>query len=185
MANFILWILQILTALFLLISLYIHIFIAPLTNNILYDLLFILAAAYHGLNGLWGIIDESLRGKKWRVAKKFKTLITDFRYNKKIGHFIFILHRLTGIYLTLYLMQHIFTNSFISTYLSIDDFAALEFLRNDFIDYIALLSLAFHAASGIRVILIELMGLTWIQKRLAYISLILATGVALYLVTLK
>ncbi|MBI4686988.1 MAG: hypothetical protein HY756_04295 [Nitrospirae bacterium] len=185
MFSLILWILQIITALFLLIGLYIHIFITPLTNNVLYDLLFIMAAAYHGLNGLWSIIDESLRGKEWKAAEKFKTLITDFRYNKEAGHFIFILHRLTGIYLAFYLIQHIFTNAFISAYLSIDDFAVVEFLRKDLFDYLALLSLCFHAVNGIRVMFIELTGMTWLQRRLAYISLMLGTAFALYVVIMK
>ncbi len=180
MVGFILWILQNVTALFLSVGLYVHIFITPLSGNLLYDLIFAFAAVYHGFNGLWGIIEESLRGKGWKVAEKFKPFFIDFQYNRQVGHFLFIPHRLTGLFLLLYLVQHFFTNSLVSAYFSIDNLAIVKLLKNDFLDYLAVLSLCFHSVNGIRVILIEFTGLTWLQRRFAYASLALGTIFALY-----
>ncbi len=180
MIAFILWILQSITALFLSFGLYVHIFVSPLTGNLPYDLLFVAAALYHGFNGVWGIIDESFRGKGWKVAEKFKTLFIDFQYNQQAGHFLFILHRLTGLFLLLYLTQHLFTNSLVSAYLSIDNLAVVELLKNDFLNYLAVLSLCFHAVNGLRLVFIEFTGLTWFQRRFAYVSLVLGSVFALY-----
>ena len=180
MLPFILWISQSITALFLFFAVYVHIFVTPLTGNLLYDLVFILAAVFHGFNGLWGIIEESLRGKGWKAAEKFKIFFIDFQYNRQVGHFLFILHRLTGLFLLLYLVQHFFTNSLVSAYLSIDNLAVVKLLKNDFLDYLAVLSLCFHSVNGIRVILIEFTGLTWLQRRLAYLSLLLGLVFAFY-----
>ena len=180
MLTFYLWIFQNVTALFLFFGLYVHIFIIPLTANLSYDLLFAVAAVYHGFNGLWGIIDESFKGKGWKVAEKFEAFFIDYQHNKLIGHFLFILHRLTGLFLLLYLAQHIITNSLISAYLSIDNIVITEFLKNDFLDYLAVLSLCFHAVNGIRLIFIELTSLTWLQRKSAYVSLALGMVFALY-----
>ncbi len=176
-----LWILHILTALYLFIGLYVHIFITALTGYLLFDILFAAAAVYHGLNGMWGIIEESLRKKGWKLAKKLGTLFIDFKHNRHAGYFIFILHRLTGLFILLYLMQHIFTNSLVSAYISLDDIFIIESLRNDFLTYLAALSLGFHAINGMRLIFIDLTGLTWLQRRLAYLSLISGSLFALYI----
>jgi len=93
MSGFYLWILQSVTALYLFIVLYNHLFVAPFTNYFILDILFVVTAVFHGFNGLWGIIDESFRGKGWKLAGTFGILFTDFRHNRHVGHFLFILHR--------------------------------------------------------------------------------------------
>lgn len=180
MLSFILWILQTVTALYLFIGLCVHVFITPFTDYLFLDILFVGAALFHGLNGGWTIIDESLRGKGWKAAEKFGALFVDFRHNRHAGHFVFILHRLTGLFILLYLMQHIFTNRLISDYLSIDKIFITELLRNDVFTYLALSSLGFHSINGMRLIFIELTGITWLQRRLAYLSLALGALFALY-----
>ncbi len=177
MPGLILWMLQLLTALYLLAGLYLHLFSAPLTGKLVFDSLFIFCAVAHGLNGLWGIIDESLRGKWWRVPFN---LFTDFIHNIQAGHFMFILHRVTGLIILLFLTQHIITNSLVSFYLSIEDSIIIEFLRNDMFAYIAVVSLGFHAFNGIRIIFIELTSLTWLQKKTAYLSLFSGAIFAMY-----
>ncbi len=180
MPGLILWLLQLVTALYLLAGLYLHLFNSPLTRKLVFDSLFIFCAVAHGLNGLWGIIGESLHGKWWRIAFNFQNLFTDFIHNRQAGHFMFILHRVTGLIILLFLTQHIFTNSLVSFYLSIEDSIIIEFLRNDIFVYIAVVSLGFHAFNGIRLIFIELTALTWLQKKTAYLSLLSGAIFAMY-----
>jgi succinate dehydrogenase/fumarate reductase cytochrome b subunit len=169
MLGFFLWVLQILTALFLFIALYIHAFISPLPN-IVFNTLFICAAVFHGLNGMWGVVYESLRKKGWRAAGSF---LSDYSHNRQSGHLLFIIHRITGIFIFLFFAQHIVTNYYVSTYIELVDSPLIDFLRHDWIKYLALLSLGFHAMNGMRLIFIELTGRTLIQRRLAYSSLLL------------
>jgi succinate dehydrogenase/fumarate reductase cytochrome b subunit len=185
MTGFYLWIFQSVTALYLFVILYFHIFVAPFTDYLILDVLFVCAAVFHGFNGLWIIIDESFRGKGWKLAEAFGVLLTDFRHNRHVGHFLFILHRLTGLFILLYLTQHLFTNSFVSAYLFLDDIFIIELLRNDFLDYLTFLSIGFHAINGMRLIFIELTGLTWLQRRLAYLSLALGLLFTVYVTVVR
>jgi succinate dehydrogenase/fumarate reductase cytochrome b subunit len=185
MTGFYLWIFQSITALYLFAILYFHIFVAPFTNYLILDVLFVAAAVFHGFNGLWIIVDESLRKKGWKLAKTFGVLLADFKHNRHIGHFLFILHRLTGLFILLYLTQHLFINSFVSAYLSIDNLFITELFRNDILSYLAVLCLGFHTINGVRLIFIELTGLTWLQRRLAYLSLTLGMVFALYIIAVR
>jgi succinate dehydrogenase/fumarate reductase cytochrome b subunit len=183
MLGFTLWILQILTALFLFIGLYIHAFVSPLPN-VVFNILFICAAVFHGFNGIWGIIDESLRKQGWKIAGRFSRLVSDYSHNRQSGHLLFIIHRITGIFIFLFLAQHIVTNYYVSAYINPGSSPLIEFLRHDWIKYLALLSLGFHAMNGIRLIFIELTGFTLLQKKLAYVSLVTGLLFAAY-VTLQ
>ena len=145
-----------------------------------FDSLFIFCAVVHGLNGLWGIADELFRDKEWGIALKFRNFFMDFIHTRQAGHFMFILHRVTGLIIMVYLMQHIFTNSLVSTYLSIENSFITESLRNDIFGYLAVVSLGFHAFNGVRLIFIELPALTWFQNKTAYISLLSGALFAMY-----
>lgn len=180
MGGFILWLLQTGTGLYLCAGLYLHLFETPLTGYAVFDYLFILSALTHGLNGLYSIIDESFRGRWWSTINAIKTGLTDLLLNRQGGHFMFMLHRVTGIYLLMFLLQHLCTNSLVSPYLSIDEAAVTNFLRRDIFAYAAVMSLGFHAFNGLRLIILELTTMTRLQREAAYLSLISGTLFIIY-----
>lgn len=181
MLYYALWIFQTLTGIYLFIGLYLHIFISPFTDYPILNTLFILSALFHGINGMTGIINESFKGKGWRRAHKSILFFKDLAISRHTGHLLFVLHRLTGIFLLLYLLQHILTNSLSLAYIPIGDSFIIDILRGKTLRFLAIISVGIHGMNGLRLIFIELTGLTHLQKRLAYLVLISGIFLAAYI----
>jgi len=167
MLNYPLWITQLITGILLFIGLYIHIFVSPVIGSTLFNSLFMAFLAFHGINGLTGILTE-----KGRVSHKAVLFFKDLMMSRNTGHLLFFLHRITGLFLVIYLIQHILTNSLGPLSDSSIDVEVLKPL--------AIISAGIHGINGLRLIFIDLTGLTHLQKRLGYIVLLSSIFLLIY-----
>jgi|GEM_PF-2616564 succinate dehydrogenase/fumarate reductase cytochrome b subunit len=173
MLGYLLWIIQLLTGLFIFIGLYIHLFINPIIDSFLFNILFIVFLVFHGINGLAGILVESLKGG---IARKIMLLFKDLLMSRNTGHLLFFLHRVTGIFLSLYLIQHVLTNSLGP----LGDSPIIELLNSEVSKSLAIISAGLHGLNGLRLIFIDLTGLTHLQRRLGYIVLLSSICLLIY-----
>ncbi len=168
------WVIQIITALYLFFFLYSHVYRSLFSDYMFLNILFVLSLIFHSFYGLWEIISELKGTRGWRIIEKTVSVFLDIRYNLHIGYFTFILHRLTALLLFLYFTLHISANSLISTYFSLDNNYIAEMLRDGLITYLTIIILGFHSINGIRLIFIEITGLTRFQGLLAYLSIMVS-----------
>lgn len=91
------------------------------------------------------------------------------RYRWNTGSLAWLVHRITGILLTLYLIAHIYVLSHLNDQDSYE--RIMEIMKNPFIKIGELILFAIvlkHAFAGLRITLLEIGISTKIQKKLAY-----------------
>src|SRR3990172_6608450 len=106
--------------------------------------------------------------------QKLKEGFKDLVKNRNPGMLSFWIHRVTGVAVTVFLFLHIFTLS--SVFLGKDayDYAISKFdTKFGYVfQYLLLLAVAIHLLNGIRITVADFWGLTRIQKKLLWISLL-------------
>ena len=106
--------------------------------------------------------------------QKLKEGFKDLVKNRNPGMLSFWIHRVTGVAVTVFLFLHIFTLS--SVFLGKDayDYAISKFdTKFGYVfQYLLLLAVAIHLLNGIRITVADFWGLTRIQKKLLWLSLL-------------
>lgn len=95
------------------------------------------------------------------------------RYKWNVGSLAWLVHRITGLLLTLYLVVHIYVLSHLKSRESFE--RIMEVLNNPLVKFGELILLAIllkHAFAGLRITLLELGLSTKLQRPLAYIATI-------------
>lgn len=115
-----------------------------------------------------------------KLREGFKDLVK----NRNPGMVAFLVHRITGVAVTLFLFLHIWTLSSVFRGKDAYDYAISKFdTKAGYIfQYVLLLAVAIHLLNGIRITVADFWGLTRSQKKLLWISvfvflLIAAVGV--------
>lgn len=90
-------------------------------------------------------------------------LLKDSHLNRHTGHWSFVIHRITGILLAVYLIPHILVNSsaLFGGKIAYDN--ATMSVQGGFwhiLEALIILGVSFHLFNGVRIILIDLCGLT-------------------------
>jgi len=113
---------------------------------------------------------------------KLRDFIRDFWLNLNPGMVCFVAQRVTGLALLLYLFLHILTLS--PARAGADAFnqsvAKFDNLKGHVLEYLLLLAVAAHLLNGLRVILVDLCGLSLAHKRLAWLAAAFLLVTALY-----
>ena len=117
--------------------------------------------------------------------KKIHSL-TELKLNFNWGMIAFVLHRITGIALTVYLFLHIYTLSAVQEGAtafnhSLDKWD--NFVGHIF-EYLLLLAVAFHLFNGLRVTFVDFLRFTRQQKRLLAWAIALTVVVAVISLTI-
>ena len=106
--------------------------------------------------------------------QKLKEGFKDLVKKRNPGMLSFWIHRVTGVAVTVFLFLHIFTLS--SVFLGKDayDYAISKFdTKFGYVfQYLLLLAVAIHLLNGIRITVADFWGLTRIQKKLLWLSLL-------------
>ncbi len=106
--------------------------------------------------------------------QKLKEGFKDLVKNRNPGMLSFWIHRVTGVAVTVFLFLHIFTLSSVFRGKDAYDYAISKFdTKSGYIfQYVLLLAVAIHLLNGIRITVVDFWGLTRIQKKLLWISLL-------------
>jgi len=107
-------------------------------------------------------------------SQKLKEGFKDLAKNRNPGMLSFWIHRVTGVAVTVFLFLHIFTLSSVFRGKDAYDYAISKFdTKIGYIfQYVLLLAVAIHLLNGIRITVADFWGLTRIQKKLLWISLL-------------
>lgn len=106
--------------------------------------------------------------------QKLKEGFKDLVKNRNPGMVSFWIHRVAGVAVTIFLFLHIFTLSSVFRGKDAYDYAISKFdTKSGYIfQYVLLLAVAVHLLNGIRITVVDFWGLTRIQKKLLWISLL-------------
>ncbi len=112
--------------------------------------------------------------------------LTEIKLNFNWGMIAFVLHRITGIALTIYLFLHIYTLSAVREGAvafnhSLDKW---DNLVGHIFEYLLLLAVAFHLFNGLRVTFVDFLRFTRQQKRLLAWAIVLTVIVAVISLTI-
>ncbi len=119
------------------------------------------------------------------MLNAIKDYIRETRLNFNIEFLTFLLHRITGIFLVLYLFLHIWTLSSIRSGESFFD-AAVEKFNNPFghtMEYLLLLCVLVHTLNGVRIIIGDFLLKTQKQKIMFVYSVIIFVLIGIFSVT--
>ncbi len=117
-----------------------------------------------------------------KKISSFKELALNFNW----GMVAFVLHRITGLALTLYVFLHIWTLSAVTEGAeafnhSLDKY---ENLMGHVFEYLLLLAVTYHLLNGLRVTVVDVLRFTHHQKRLLAWALVITVIVALASLTI-
>ncbi|MCF6158645.1 MAG: succinate dehydrogenase, cytochrome b556 subunit [wastewater metagenome] len=103
--------------------------------------------------------------------QKLKEYFKDLMKNQYPGMYVFWIHRITGVAVTLFLFLHIWTLSHVFLGKSAYDYAISKFDTKFgcIFQYLLLLAVAIHLLNGIRITVVDFWHLTRIQKKLLWI----------------
>lgn len=103
------------------------------------------------------------------LKESFKDLVK----NRNPGMYVFWVHRITGVGVTVFLFLHIWTLSTVFRGKDAYDYAISKFdTKVGYIfQYVLLLAVSVHLLNGIRITIADFWGLTRSQKKLLWISL--------------
>ena len=106
--------------------------------------------------------------------QKLKEGFKDLVRNRNPGMLSFWIHRVTGVAVTIFLFLHIFTLSSVFRGKDAYDYAISKFDTKFgyILQYALLLAVAIHLLNGIRITVADFWGLTRVQKKLLWISLL-------------
>ncbi len=112
--------------------------------------------------------------------QKLKEGFEDLIKNRNPGMLSFWIHRVTGVAVTVFLFLHIFTLSSVFRGKDAYDYAISKFDTTSgyIFQYVLLLAVAVHLLNGIRITVVDFWGLTRIQKKLLWISLLVFLVIA-------
>lgn len=113
---------------------------------------------------------------------KIFRVFRETRLNFNAGMITFILHRITGIALVIYLFIHLWTLSFIweGPEAVNHSFQKYDNMFGYILEFLLLLAVLIHGINGIRIILIDIWPLTRAQKALMWTGLIILLVIAVY-----
>jgi succinate dehydrogenase / fumarate reductase cytochrome b subunit len=97
--------------------------------------------------------------------------LKDFFLNRHEGQLSFGIHRLTGILMAIYLIPHVFVNSFALLYGPEGyDRATEAAQRLHWLEILIILGVAFHMFNGIRITWVDFFRGTRLRRRLFYVA---------------
>jgi len=111
---------------------------------------------------------------------------TELKLNWNWGMIGFVLHRITGIALTIYLFLHIWTLSAVTNGAEAFNHSLDKYdnLMGHIFEYLLLLAVAWHLFNGIRVTFVDFLRFTKQQKRMLAWVVVLTIIVALISITI-
>jgi len=106
--------------------------------------------------------------------QKLREGFKDLMKNRNPGMLSFWTHRVTGVAVTIFLFLHLFTLSSVFRGKDAYDYTISKFdTKIGYIfQYVLLLAVAIHLLNGIRITIADFFGLTRIQKKLLWVSLL-------------
>jgi len=112
--------------------------------------------------------------------------LTELRLNFNWGMISFVLHRITGIALAIYVFLHIWTLSAVQNGAAAFNHSIGKYdnLFGHIFEYLLLLAVAWHLLNGIRVTFVDLLRFTKQQKRLVAWAVVLTIIIALVSLTI-
>lgn len=112
--------------------------------------------------------------------------LTELKLNFNWGMIAFVLHRITGIALTIYIFLHIYTLSAVQEGAAAFNHSLDKWdnLVGHIFEYLLLLAVAFHLFNGLRVSFVDFLRFTRQQKRLLAWAIVLTVIVAVISLTI-
>lgn len=117
---------------------------------------------------------------KMSIVKNFKDLTNDLRLNKNVGTFAWLLHRITGLMLALYIFMHlcVIGSEFFAGKGAFNSLmGSFEIPILKFLEYCLIGVIGFHLINGLRIIIADFFILTRRHKIMFWIGMMIFLAV--------